>query len=115
MLLLQLDEKGAALNTKFELITHGWPTLNILECPIQEIKPKVMHTVTAARTKANDGKRKIKQGLWEIDTRATNASRKHLAKDEQGLLRVVQQGASWDKGIPHSSATTKTMCANIVG
>ena len=45
------------------------------------------------------GTRKSAKDLHTIGIMATNASHKHLPATDSGLLRMVQQGAAWDRTI----------------
>ena len=52
-------------------------------------------------------KRKITTDLFCIDAAATNASANKFAKDDLGLLKLVQQGATWDKTLTIHTGTSK--------
>ena len=99
LILLQSFEKGAAINQNYDVITHKWPSINILKCPLQKLKPASTTIATHARTRSCKAQRKINQRLDCIDTRATNASKNKLQRDEQGMLMMVQQGAGWDRNL----------------
>ena len=97
LLLNQLYEKGAGLSEGFVIHRRGWPPVDILKCPLQKLKPAVTIIATSARTRASQGKRKLNENLYEIDKLATNVSNKRLPRDERGILRLIQQGAAWDR------------------
>ena len=96
LLLVQVHEKAAALGTEFGIHVKDWPVLSIVGCPFHELKPAIRRIAANARTKANANSRKICTHLHHIDHRITTASYQHLDKDHAGIVRMIQQGATWD-------------------
>ena len=111
ILLLQCHEKGTAIDKQFCLHQTRWPHTDLLECPFQDLYPTIARIATQARTLAHTDQRRLTTNLYDIDRVATNSSRKKHPKAELGLLRLVQQGATWDKMHNHKSGnTTTTTC-----
>ena len=81
------------------LHSAGWPQTDLLNCPLQELKPIVVRTAVDARTIAQMDQRKTAEDLHTIDRIATNASNKKNISSDMGLLRMIQQGAAWDRNI----------------
>ena len=99
ILLCNLHEKAAACDASFNIHTHSWPALPILTCPVLELKPAVRRIAADARTSANANVRKISTHLHTIDHLATTATYVHLPPDHAGVLRMIQQGATWDASL----------------
>ena len=96
-ILVQLHEKGAGMTAGYILHLHGWPALHVLDCPHQELKPADTHLANQARTEGSINQRKSNIDLQSIDKLATNASDRRLMAGEKRLLKMVQQGASFDR------------------
>ena len=65
---------------------------------------------TTARTMSCTDQRKTSTNLHNIDHAATNISLKTLPPDEQGMIKMSEQGATWDK-----NHTTKSGYSNDTG
>lgn len=111
ILLSQLHEKAAALTSTLEIISQEAVPINILECPLKELKPTMQEMSTRARTNAAEGTRKEVQDLYEIDLKATTAIYSNLKENEANLLRIIQQGAAWSKtDIAKTGHIADTVC-----
>ena len=75
----------------------GATELEVLQCPMQELKPMWQGIATRARTTAAEVARKETIELYERDAKATAQVYKDLAGNEANYLRVVQQAAAWSK------------------
>ena len=47
-----------------------------------------------ARTRAHANQRHSSMGLYAVDQLATNAAAKRMPRDDLGILRLIQQGAT---------------------
>ena len=64
---------------------------------VKELKMVATRVANNARALSCKDQRKISRQLHSIDQRATNACLKNRPNDEQGMIKMVQQGATWDK------------------
>ena len=106
LLLCSVHAKAAALADDFQLHNHGWPTKALLSCPYHELRPIAARLTINARALAKTSTRKSNSELYEIDRILTTRIYKQLDKGDAGLLRLVQQGAAWDKCIMHHMGNT---------
>ena len=97
LLLSQAHEKVVAIGPNFEMFQFGWPKVQMLECPLQELRPTFSRIARQARTKACTDCRKSSRNLVDLDIAATTCTYKKLTSDEIGIVKMVQQGATWDK------------------
>ena len=97
LLLAQLNEKEAALSQDFALHQYGWPETKLMTCPVQLVRPTMARIARQARTKENADRRKTSEKIDDIDVAATTSSFRPLCKEEAGILRMVQQGSTWDR------------------
>ena len=111
LLLTLFHEKAVAVSKGFVLHCHGWPNVNMLQCPLKELKPTLTRIATNARIISCTNQRKTSTMLHEIIQKATNVSLKSRTHDEQGIIKMVQQGATWDKEhTARSGYTEGTQC-----
>ena len=103
------------MDNRFHLHQTGWPDIDILECPFQDLYPTIARIAAQARTLSHTDQRKLSTNLFDIDRIATNASGKQHPRAEVGLLKVVQQGASWDKKHTAKAGTTTTTVCDLCG
>ena len=83
LLLVQLNEKAAAVSEGFEVHAFGWPTFNALTCSYAELRPHATRLAHNARTRASQYSRKSTQKLYAVDKGATNASLRKFQADEK--------------------------------
>ena len=77
------------------------------QCPFAELKPCLTRIAVDARTRSHTDQRKSTMQLYAIDRLATKISHKKNPRDELGLLRLVQQGGTWDR--THTQRASDTM------
>jgi hypothetical protein len=97
ILLVQLHEKAAALTIDLEIISTEATDINVLNCPLQELKPMLHGLATRARTTAAEGTRREVEDLYEIDVKATTSIYTSLEERDANFFRIVQQAAAWSK------------------
>ena len=68
------------------------PDIDIINCPIQDLKPILKQALKRNRTKAAEEKREECEGLGEIDEYATKAAAKNIKDRHRVLLDVVRAG-----------------------
>ena len=97
IILTQVHEKAAAMDSNLCIHMQGEPLIDVLRCPFQELRPMATGLATRARTEASEGKRVVTGTLFEIDTVATRAAYSVLDEGHANYLRVAQNAGSWGK------------------
>lgn len=106
-----MHEKAAALTIDFKIGSADATELEILRCPVQELKPMLQGIAKRARTTAAEGTRKETVELYEIDVQTRTKVYKDLAENEANFLRIVQQAAAWSKeSIQKTAHIANTKC-----
>ena len=115
VLLVQLHEKAAALTMDLDIISTDATSINIMNCPLQELKPMLHGLATRARTYAAEGSRREVEDLFEIDAKATTSIYSKLEENEANFLWIVQQGAAWSKESIANTGHTDEMQCDLCG
>ena len=110
LILVQSHTYAAAISPNFCIHVFAWPTMDVFECLMCELKPAINNLFKHARTRADANSRKSTTGLFAIDEVVANAFAKKTPDDELGLLRLIQQGATWDRVV---TATTGYHDSNV--
>ena len=76
---------------------HNQPSMNVVNCPKQELKPMIKQFLKRNRFEAMEGTHDEVEGLLEIDEYVSRAAAKGIDKQDRILLDVVRTGASWTK------------------
>ena len=70
---------------------------------------------TPPRTTAKTDGRKTATDLHEVGSLATNSSLTKMTKEDVGILRLVQQGAAWDKQLNIKTGVTEHIVCEFCG
>ena len=97
IILMQLHEKAAAMDSNLCIHMQGEPFIDVLRCPFQELRPLATGLATRARTEASSGKRAVTYTLFEVDAAATQAAYSVLDESRANYRRVAQNAGSWGK------------------
>ena len=99
LLLESIHLQAATLDDRFRIQQFNQQAIDLVEGPTQLVMPLMTRMAARNRTEAAEGKRQETQGLFEIDTYATNATHWNEVEEGDKLgLRTVQSGVELGQG-----------------
>ena len=110
-LMESMENMGGHLNGDFTFQMENECDINILNCPVQHIKPLFINIKSNDRTKKQMNTRRETINLKEIDKHATCAIMGSLTPQDGNMLRVIQSGSMWNKSkLAHTGEIESNEC-----